>query len=846
MRCLHATRLVFVACMLAAACAGAAPPSLPATTFTALDTRAGLPAPDVFAIAQDAEGFMWFATVSGLARFDGMEMKVYRHREGDAGKLVDDEVGALFRDRQDRLWAATNAGLCRVRAPSDDFDCTRGEQGELAGLRTLAQSGDGALWMGGDGLVRFDPATGATRHYPLPEGGEQALDRLVLQVLIDTRGRTWVGSLRHGLFRFDAGTGNFTPVVLGPITKAKTTAHAAVRSVYEDRKARIWVGTDGGLTRLDGEGRLEAFYDYNEQDPGDPRSLSDNYVDSIFEDRDGNLWIGTHTRGINRYVPAADCFRRYRLREQRTLETDDDPVYAMFQDATGLLWFAGKGLHRLDLDSERLLRHKPPRGDPGEGSVANPEQLMVDAAGVVFIGGGAGLVRYDPAHEEWARHLLFPHDTHFANNRPSALLAGTDEFRYVAGPGGIWLYREDKRDFGESFLTNPGRPTALLIDRANVLWAATSAHGLVRYGAAGEPDQTVYRHDPANTATLSSGFEYFLHEDAHGRFWVGTATGLDLLDRGSGSVHRFPYDPRDPHGPPHREFRAVAESAEGTLWFGTGRGITRLDAAAQRFQSWSVRDGLPHDRVNALTVDRGGALWIGTDAGLARFDPATQGFHNLFREQGLPSDRVRRLALAPDGRLFIATDSGLVSLDPGEFAQPPVAPQVGIAGLRLQGEPMPLDRVESSDRITLKHADDVTASMRTGSTPTVHSATRTTLRCRLATTGSAIAAGAPREAGRKASACCISPCCPPRGSPPGPCPRMCCCCCSPCTASSACARAARCNARACSRSRSANARTSCSSNATASPSRATGCARRSRPRTGSTPMSRTSSAHRSR
>jgi ligand-binding sensor domain-containing protein len=51
----------------------------PATTFTHLGAEDGLPSPTVWAVAQDSRGFMWFGTSSGLARYDGLEMLVYRH-----------------------------------------------------------------------------------------------------------------------------------------------------------------------------------------------------------------------------------------------------------------------------------------------------------------------------------------------------------------------------------------------------------------------------------------------------------------------------------------------------------------------------------------------------------------------------------------------------------------------------------------------------------------------------------------------------------------------------------------------------------------------------------------------
>jgi ligand-binding sensor domain-containing protein len=60
----------------------------PATTFTHLSGEHGLPSPTVWAVTQDTQGYMWFGTSSGLARYDGLEMFVYRHDPQDPLSLV--------------------------------------------------------------------------------------------------------------------------------------------------------------------------------------------------------------------------------------------------------------------------------------------------------------------------------------------------------------------------------------------------------------------------------------------------------------------------------------------------------------------------------------------------------------------------------------------------------------------------------------------------------------------------------------------------------------------------------------------------------------------------------------
>ena len=55
----------------------------------------------------------------------------------------------------------------------------------------------------------------------------------------------------------------------------------------------LWIGTLGGLDRLDPATGSFIHYRHDARDEG---SLSSNTVLTIFEDRQGNLWVGTACR----------------------------------------------------------------------------------------------------------------------------------------------------------------------------------------------------------------------------------------------------------------------------------------------------------------------------------------------------------------------------------------------------------------------------------------------------------------------------------------------------------------------------------------------------------------------
>ena len=90
--------------------------------FTHLGIENGLSQNIVYAITQDKQGNMWFATQNGLNKYDGYDFTVYHHNDDDPHSLADDIVRACLTDRQGRVWAGTDSGLSLYDSASDRFE----------------------------------------------------------------------------------------------------------------------------------------------------------------------------------------------------------------------------------------------------------------------------------------------------------------------------------------------------------------------------------------------------------------------------------------------------------------------------------------------------------------------------------------------------------------------------------------------------------------------------------------------------------------------------------------------------------------------------------------------------
>ena len=108
--------------LLAAAATGAPPPAWVAPSFRNYGMAEGLPSSNIDALAQDGRGYVWVATESGLARYDGNRFRVWRHDPRDPRSLSAAPLATLMVDAQGQLWGGSRDGLVRYDAAHENFE----------------------------------------------------------------------------------------------------------------------------------------------------------------------------------------------------------------------------------------------------------------------------------------------------------------------------------------------------------------------------------------------------------------------------------------------------------------------------------------------------------------------------------------------------------------------------------------------------------------------------------------------------------------------------------------------------------------------------------------------------
>lgn len=642
----------------------------------------------VHAVYQDRMGFMWFATESGLFRYDGYRVASFRHEPFDAYSLASGAITDLLEDMNGRLWLIVGGALNRYERDTGRF-------------------------------YRYRPQTKA---------GE-GLDSEPSFLYCDRDGRIWVGTFASGLFRYDEQADRFVAYQHEP-GNDNSLSDNRVTGLYEDRMGRLWIGTaGGGLNRLDPTtGQVARFL----ENPGDPFDLGYHHIPStpkgspIIAGADDHIWIITYGGGLVRFDIVNETFEQYLHRPDEPYTIGSNVIHNIYRDSRGLIWLVsgGGGLDVLYPDSGTVRRFR--RNSGGEvipGALSRRTILREDLAGNLWVG-----TENDGIYVYQRQLGIFRHFTHdvldlesLSDNRITSLLVDHGENLWVGTErGGLNTYSPYRQKFNVVFTDAAGEADlrdefiqTLYMDRRGQLWLGTAEQGLIRYDNQMSRVLDRYRYEPDNPLGLSDGRISALAEDPYGNFWVGTSQGLYRLDRernvfqfldvppGGGAVYSLYMgndnnlwvgtdlgrllcvEPRTqavtsfdllPEGWPldgNTRVRAIRDAGDGWLWVGHDDvGLQRINPATGeiiRFQhDLADSRSLSHNGVSSLFIDSRGDLWIGTlGGGLNRKRPGVDGFE-IFTQQvhNLADNRVFGILEDDRGRLWINLASGLSVYDP--------------------------------------------------------------------------------------------------------------------------------------------------------------------------------------
>ncbi len=354
------------------------------------------------------DGHLWLTTSNsasygnGLISFDPQKatFSQYRHDEKKPYSLNVDRTKYTLIDHTGLLWVGMAwGGVDRVNSLRSQFDTylpgtADNKSYPASGNTSAALASDGFCWLGSnEGLIKWKPKTEEFERKHLPA----YLANKYLNVLqTDRDGLVWCNSDKVSLFTYDPKT-----AAVDTLPYPDKWPHIAISRIFQDHNGLIWIGTNGkGLYSFDKNSKKFKAYPYEAvlQDfRYNGNKLDNGQVRSIYEDEKGVIWVGTNQGGLNRLNKEDGTFKSYDDRA-----AGFSTVMQIFEDKAGRFWLGTYlgGLFLFDRTTGKTQQFTV-----DDGLLDNDiHGIQEDKAGNLWIPCERGFTRFDPVKKTFARY----------------------------------------------------------------------------------------------------------------------------------------------------------------------------------------------------------------------------------------------------------------------------------------------------------------------------------------------------------------------------------------------------------------------------------------------------------
>jgi len=451
------------------------------------------------------------------------------------------------------------------------------------------------------------------------------------------------------------------------ITTEQGLSQNTVRVITQDVYGFLWIGTDYGLNRFDGDEFI-----VSKHDPDDPNSISDNHIWAIHEDSRSNLWVGTDN-GLNLYDRKRNSFLRFFHDESDPWSLSSNRIRAILEDGEGNIWIGtwGGGLDRFDQQSGEFIHYQADDSTTDRISDNFIRVIYEDSRGTLWVGTSNGLNRLNPrTGENVIIQRDFPNTANIFDYESEMIYSGDYDYYWTRRPIPL---DTSLPEFEPQYLINNQIQTILEDDRERKIWIGTSG-GLDCFNlTTGSFDH--YRFDIEDASSLSSNLVLSMMIDQAGTLWVGTNNGLNEFDEQGNRFVRYGYDSQETDTTKslnHPLINTIFQDRSGAIWVGTsGGGINRFDYSSEFFTHNTydpeIAESVSGNMVWAFEEDSDIGYWVGTSVGVDRYNTLKGTFEHFpvssDLSKGSSPVQIFTLHKGFDATIWAGSSTGLFRLD---------------------------------------------------------------------------------------------------------------------------------------------------------------------------------------
>jgi ligand-binding sensor domain-containing protein/signal transduction histidine kinase len=610
--------------------------------FKHLTTDNGLSHDNIHSITRDHQGFLWFGTMNGLNRFDGMQFRNFSNKAGDTTSLLHNYITGTVCDSDGYIWVSTGNGICRYDPHTERFRELKLPEKPENNIAQLARASDGKIFaFHGWGLYYVD-----TRSFTVTLLIKMPPDSELARIFTGPRGTIWLIT-KQALYRYDPKT-----TALEYIT-GKDEAHLAAKTgvmyVYTDPMEQTWIGTwESGLFRFDEQTRQCVNV-----------SLKTPFIVSITADphyaENHLLWMSAGYSGLLQYNVKTGNVIDMPKNVQQPWSHNGARVHVFYRDTTNsILWLGTEfGIEKYDPNTEHFARKVlPSNGAVGQfPSVNTVIRDKTDTSGHTWwiscwVG---GLYKWDRTTDELTS---YSHKLHTAEIFD--LEQDNDGNIWIAEWRGVQVFnpRTNEWKLIDSFIRNDtvsSKVLRLFKDSRGNMWIASNYEGLLKYDCVTRKLNRIrlgaVLAEPKNIWVSS------IAEDKKGVMWFAGGIHTFFITP-DGQVHEFKVKP-------HNVIKdnasfSIAIDKLDNIWITTNGKLANITPGGDVIKVYTDQNGLQGTSPRWILFDPQGYLWIATEMALHRLNTATGHFRYYKKEDGLFSNNITEpIKMDSNGDLFV-------------------------------------------------------------------------------------------------------------------------------------------------------------------------------------------------
>lgn len=550
-------------------------------SYKHFDNQSGLAGNTVYAITQDSEGYLWFATDNGLSRYDGKSFIRYTTKDG----LPDNEVLKLFADSYGRTWISTfNKHLCyyyagKIHTKNNDSTLQKIELNEH--VTFIFETPNRKIYFQtSKTIIEIDESNASVVYELSPKTGQNTL--ISCDYLL--KDNSLVVIINDSTFKYLYKKLHFIGVK--PKINHKTQLTISRNSILDaviykkplnfisanGKNGNIsYINTHKGSLLIDTiTGNFKEVF------------LNTQRVSYTFEDRENNLWFATLGNGV--FKLKSKAIKHYPFNNNE----NNAEVYAVNQFNNQILAGISFGkayvINTKSMVANKLAFPAQQKFTTNSIGINRLTSILPIDNSTTILGFDSYLLKLQNGMQKFAYLKPIKSLSSINNN---TILVGTSGYAirmritdlsiidtvyndrctkvkflnndyYIGTQNGLFINNKKFEQFNE-------RITELITTKDSILWVGTNSNGV--FGIKNK--KLVFRITEADGLTGNNIKSMY-------------ANGNDI-------------------------------------WIGTFNGLNKYNRLTKKITTYTTDDGLPSDIINAIYVENN-TLWLGTNIGLVSFD----------------------------------------------------------------------------------------------------------------------------------------------------------------------------------------------------------------------------------